>query len=276
MLAFLLVSALLVWLLLFEQARDRVFGGLRRGGSALAAVCRRWLGRWSSRAEVAATRTRKQGGRVAGALHAHRGVLVIAVALLLVPALSILVLRRNVILEGFDAVQRPAVNPLVQELLRGERLTPPPPPPPEVFTTAEVEQVRPMTASADRKWERLDPEFTQKLLVVYKVMREQYGYEMVLVEGYRSPERQNRLAAQGADVTRARGGQSWHQYGLAADSAFLREGKLVISERDPWAMRGYQLYGQVAKQAGLTWGGDWRSIKDLMHVEQRRPGVMKR
>ena len=80
----------------------------------------------------------------------------------------------------------------------------------------------------------------------------------------------------GQHVTRARGGRSWHQYGLAADSAFMRDGKLVISERDPWAMRGYQLYGQVAKEAGLVWGGDWKSIKDLMHVELRREGVMRR
>lgn len=133
-----------------------------------------------------------------------------------------------------------------------------------------------MTATADRKWDQLDAEFTQRLLAIYQVMREQHGYEMVLVEGYRSPARQDQLAARGQHVTRARGGRSWHQYGLAADSAFMRDGKLVITERDPWAMRGYQLYGQVAREAGLVWGGDWSSIKDLMHVELRREGVMKR
>ncbi|MCW5582097.1 MAG: M15 family metallopeptidase, partial [Luteimonas sp.] len=145
-----------------------------------------------------------------------------------------------------------------------------------VFLTAEVEAVRPMTASADRKWDKLDAEFTQRLLAVYRVMQEEHGYEMVLVEGYRSAERQDRLAARGPHVTRAGGGRSWHQYGLAADSAFLRDGKLVISERDPWAMRGYRLYGEAARQAGLVWGGDWRSIQDLMHVELRRQGVMPR
>ena len=64
--------------------------------------------------------------------------------------------------------------------------------------------------------------------------------------------------------------QSYHQYGLAADSAFYRNGKLVISEKDPWAMRGYQLYGKTAQEVGLVWGGSWKSIKDLGHVELRK------
>jgi hypothetical protein len=45
-------------------------------------------------------------------------------------------------------------------------------------------------------------------------------------------------------VTNAKAFQSYHQFGLAADCAFLRDGKLVISEKDPWAMRGYQFYGR--------------------------------
>jgi peptidoglycan L-alanyl-D-glutamate endopeptidase CwlK len=114
----------------------------------------------------------------------------------------------------------------------------------------------------------LDPDFTQRLLLVFKVMRDRYGYEMVLLEGYRSPERQNRLADAGSHVTNARAFQSWHQFGLAGDCAFLRNGKVVISEKDPWAMRGYQLYGQVAEATGMTWGGRWKMM-DFGHVELR-------
>jgi peptidoglycan LD-endopeptidase CwlK len=54
----------------------------------------------------------------------------------------------------------------------------------------------------------------------------------------------------------------------------LRNGKLVISERDPWAMKGYELYGEVAQRAGLTWGGRWQN-RDLGHVELRK-AVMNR
>jgi peptidoglycan L-alanyl-D-glutamate endopeptidase CwlK len=76
----------------------------------------------------------------------------------------------------------------------------------------------------------------------------------------------------GGHVTNAGAWQSYHQYGLGADCAFLRDGKLVITEKDPWAMRGYELYGQVAERLGLVWGGRWR-LMDFGHVEWRKPGV---
>ncbi|GAA0315791.1 M15 family metallopeptidase [Psychrobacter aestuarii] len=129
--------------------------------------------------------------------------------------------------------------------------------------------------NADRNWNKMNSEFVQRLLTVYKVMHDQYGYDMVLLEGYRSPERQARLLSQGTHVTKAGSYKSYHQFGLAADSAFIRNGKIVISEKDPWAMQGYRLYGQVAKSAGLVWGGDWKMM-DLGHVELRKKGVLGR
>ena len=137
-----------------------------------------------------------------------------------------------------------------------------------------VEHLHIDIASADRKWNKINPRYKQRLLMVFKIMREQHGYEMVLLEGYRSPDRQNTLA-QNVNTTRARGYQSYHQFGLAADVAFKRNGKVVISERDPWAMRGYQLYGQTAETVGLTWGGRWKSIQDYGHTEYRMPGLKK-
>ncbi len=129
--------------------------------------------------------------------------------------------------------------------------------------------------NADRNWKKMNSEFVQRLLTVYKVMSDQYGYDMVLLEGYRSPERQGRLLKKGTHVTKAGSYKSYHQFGLAGDSAFIRNGKIVITEKDPWAMRGYKLYGKVAKSAGLVWGGDWRMM-DLGHVELRKKGVLGR
>ena len=159
----------------------------------------------------------------------------------------------------------------IAALLNGEQLVPPPPLPPDVFATREVEQVRPALKDASRDWNLLDADFRTRLLLVYKIMREQHGYEMALLEGYRSPERQNRLAQMGNNITNAGAFQSYHQYGLAADNAFLQNGKIVISEKDPWAMRGYQLYGETAESVGLTWGGRWK-LMDLGHVEYHKPG----
>lgn len=267
-------ACLLAWLAYFPDARERLLGRIRGRFSTAGAGVRRVGG--SVRRGLSRAPKLRRPSRLADMVRLHRPMLLAALLVVLLPPLLVLMFRRDVALDGFEGVQRQATSVKLEELLRGERLIPPPPPPPEVFMTAEVELVRPMTATADRKWDQLDAEFTQRLLAVYQVMRDQHGYEMVLVEGYRSAARQNQLAARGQHVTRATGGRSWHQYGLAADSAFMRDGKLVITERDPWAMRGYQLYGQVAREAGLVWGGDWKSIKDLMHVELRRQGVMRR
>lgn len=200
------------------------------------------------------------------------GVWAAVAALMALPPLAVWLwgLNQGRALEGFDDPPNP-VNAQVSGLLQGEQLVPPAPLPPEVFVTAEVALARPMLASADRRWDRMDPEFVQRLLRVFQVMRDEHGYEMALLEGFRSPERQDMLAAQGSHVTQARAWQSYHQHGLAADCAFYRDGRLVISEKDAWALRGYQLYGLVAEQLGLTWGGRWQMM-DLGHTEWRKPG----
>ena len=192
------------------------------------------------------------------------------------------------------------VDPQIYTLLNGEMLTPPPEVDESLISAAIVEankleqqyasQHNETTASSqseslmhhnlvdtqfvDRKWDRMNPRYKQRLLMVFKIMKERYGYELILLEGYRSPERQNLLSGN-PNTTRARGYQSYHQFGLAADVAFKRNGKVVISERDPWAMRGYQLYGEVAESVGLTWGGRWKSIQDYGHTEYRMPGLKK-
>ncbi|MDM1287066.1 M15 family metallopeptidase [Acinetobacter indicus] len=195
------------------------------------------------------------------------------------------------------------VDPQVYALLEGEMLSPPPEVEEALVEAAVVEamqlenqwaavpadqhsydpavedlhahsHVNPSIVSADRKWHKMNPRYKQRLLMVFKIMKERHGYELVLLEGYRSPERQNSLS-KNKNTTRARGYQSYHQFGLAADVAFKRNGKVVISERDPWAMRGYELYGEVAESVGLTWGGRWKSIKDYGHTEYRMPGLKK-
>lgn len=201
----------------------------------------------------------------------RRLLIFITACILATPPLIAITLRGHQLFQYDDTPRVP--DEKIAALLNGEQLVPPPPLPPEVFATKEVEQVRPALHDASRDWNLLDADFRTRLLLVYKIMREQYGYEMALLEGYRSPERQNRLAQMGGNVTNAAAFQSYHQYGLAADNAFLRDGKLVISEKDPWAMRGYQLYGQVAEQVGLTWGGRWK-LMDLGHVEYHKPGFV--
>lgn len=149
----------------------------------------------------------------------------------------------------------------IQATLNPERLVPPPPMPPALFIGTE----RPALESADRDWDKLNPRFTQSVLLVLSRLRER-GYPFVLLEGYRSPERQDKLANMGTHVTNARAFQSKHQFGFAVDLSPMRDGKLVISERDPWAMEAYNALGEEAEKVGLTWGGRW-SFKDFGHIE---------
>lgn len=93
------------------------------------------------------------------------------------------------------------------------------------------------------------------------------GLPMRIVEGYRSPQRQDELYAQGrtkpgAIVTNAKGGQSLHNYGVAVDMCFRQYGYNATEAQ-------WQTYGNVAKRFGFEYGGDWTSFKDRPHIEMK-------
>lgn len=222
---------------------------------------------------------------------------ILIAGLFLCGSIVIFALTRSINPTKIEAQYLKNVDPQIYTLLHGEMLTPPAEVDESLVQAAIVEatQLEQQYGSdsvnaqpvegvntdnlynsqlVDRKWDKINPRYKQRLLMVFKIMKERYGYDLVLLEGYRSPERQNLLSGN-PNTTRAKGYQSYHQFGLAADVAFKRNGKVVISERDPWAMRGYELYGDVAESVGLTWGGRWKSIKDFGHTEYRMPGLKK-
>lgn len=262
------------WLLLFPGGRDAVLQSMAALGRRMEGRCRGMNAEGAQRASAFGAAAQDGLARGRRLLRRHALSALAAGVLLTVPPLVALLVSGHIVLPGFDGPSR-EVNLQVAELLRGEQLAPPVPPPPLAFATAEVTLVRPMLGGANRNWLLLDHEFSQRLLLVFKIMREQHGYEMALLEGYRSPERQNMLADAGSSVTNAKAFQSYHQFGLAADCAFLRDGKVLISERDPWAMRGYRLYGEVAESVGLHWGGRW-TMMDFGHAELRVAGKIQR
>ncbi|MBA5639497.1 M15 family metallopeptidase [Duganella sp. LX20W] len=274
MLIFFLTVCGAAWLSLFPSGRDLVRQSLaylgQWTGHRVRQAGRRGTHGAGALADGAGVALRS-GGRM---LRRHYLTALAASVLLTVPPLLAWLVSGRGMLGGFDG-DAGEVDPQVAALLQGEQLAAPAPLPPVTFTTAEVTQVRPMLDSANRNWRLLDAEFAQRLLMVFKIMHERYGYDMAILEGYRSPERQNQLAASGPAVTNAKAFQSYHQFGLAADCAFLRDGKLRISEQDPWAMRGYRLYGEVAESVGLHWGGRW-TMMDLGHTELRVPGTVRK
>lgn len=262
-----LAVCLVTWLLVFPEARERLAAMLSRAWARASGRALSGGRRIARRVDGSGRAVREGGAGFAAALRRHRWVLAAALLLLCVPPLLILSMRQRVVLEGFAGEDLSVSRSTIAVLLRGERLVPPAPPPPEVFTTAEVRRVMPEIVTADRRWERLNPDLQQRVLAIYQVLLQQHGVRMVLVEGYRSPERQAELMREGR-ATNAGAWQSCHQYGLALDSAPMREGKLQWDMNDPWTRRAYFLYGELAKEAGLAWGGDWR-MRDYVHVEMR-------
>ena len=88
------------------------------------------------------------------------------------------------------------------------------------------------------------------------------GKKFAIFEGYRSAERQDELYRQGRTmkgpvVTHAKGGQSWHQYGLAVDIAILEKNGGWSWDFNPRMIAQYMSITQ------LKWGG----TQDGCHYE---------
>jgi peptidoglycan L-alanyl-D-glutamate endopeptidase CwlK len=111
----------------------------------------------------------------------------------------------------------------------------------------------------------LNPTFEQKL-DRFEAELLKHGLHVRMTCGYRSIAEQNRLYAQGRTkpgkiVTQAKGGYSWHNFGLAADYVFLdADGRATYA--GPWSK-----FGQIAESCGLEWGGSWKTFKDRPHVQ---------
>lgn len=103
------------------------------------------------------------------------------------------------------------------------------------------------------------------------------GVPIVITHGLRTIAEQNALYAQGRSkpgpiVTNARGGTSYHNYGLAFDFALLLPDGNYISwdmnrDGDKDKLADWQEIVQEAKLLGLEWGGDWKSFRDFSHLQ---------
>lgn len=93
------------------------------------------------------------------------------------------------------------------------------------------------------------------------------GITVEIVQGMRSHAEQDALFAQGRNkpgkvVTKARGGFSMHNFGLAVDLCPFENGK-PHWQASPAV---WQQIGQEAEKLGLEWGGNWKFV-DKPHVQ---------
>lgn len=72
-------------------------------------------------------------------------------------------------------------------------------------------------------------------------------------------------------VTNAKGGQSYHNFGLALDFCLMVDGKVSWDMGKDWDADGKSDWGEVVavfKKYGWEWGGNWTSMKDYPHFQK--------
>lgn len=100
-----------------------------------------------------------------------------------------------------------------------------------------------------------------------------------IVQGLRTFAEQNTLYNQKPRVTQAKGGQSYHNYGLAIDFCFVIDtngdgqyDKILwdtLKDHDKDGVADWQEVVKVFTDAGYEWGGAWSKFKDAPHLEKR-------
>lgn len=89
------------------------------------------------------------------------------------------------------------------------------------------------------------------------------GFQIQIVRGFRSTQEQDELYTQGrtkpgAIVTRKKGRESFHNYGVAFDIS-------PVAKTEEEKLPLYKKAGTIGKELGLEWGGDWKEFVDMPH-----------
>lgn len=115
----------------------------------------------------------------------------------------------------------------------------------------------------DRDPANLVPAFADKVEILFQRLRAA-GFDPMLNEGLRTPERGRRLQELGYSQI---GPKSTHVYGAAAD---------ILSKSGGWAGSEplWQAMGPMAEDLGLIWGGRW-GFYDPAHVQAISTNVQR-
>lgn len=106
-----------------------------------------------------------------------------------------------------------------------------------------------------------------------------------IVQGLRTFKEQDALYAQGRTtpgkiVTNAKGGDSWHNYGLSIDFCLLRQGTQISWNRnedlDHDGQKDWHEVVELFISKGFEWGGNWTSFPDYPHFQKTFGLTIKR
>lgn len=127
--------------------------------------------------------------------------------------------------------------------------------------------------------ERLHPKLREEAKVIFAECEKALTGRATIriAQGLRTIEEQNELYAQGRTkpgniVTNARGGSSYHNYGLAIDFVLI-----VDKTHASWDMKtdwdgdkvaDWMEIVKIFQKHGWEWGGNWTSLKDYPHFQK--------
>ena len=99
------------------------------------------------------------------------------------------------------------------------------------------------------------------------------GYVLKVISGTRSWAEQDALYAKGRTapglrVTKARGGYSWHNFGLAFDVGLFTVSGGYVADDAPYR----ELVKKAGVPAGFEWGGVWTEFPDTPHFQYTAKG----
>ncbi len=102
------------------------------------------------------------------------------------------------------------------------------------------------------------------------------GIRILITDSFRSADEQDALYRKGRDaggavVTNAKGGQSFHNFGLALDFALLTQDGSASWDMEA-DMNGngksdWMEVVSIAKSLHFEWGGDWEQFPDYPHLQ---------
>lgn len=115
----------------------------------------------------------------------------------------------------------------------------------------------------------LDDDTRHKAMALQLACAEQ-GIDIIFTSTHRDHEAQDALYALGRTkpgkvVTKAKGGDSYHNWQCAFDVVPTVNGKAVWDDNDLW-----QRIGEIGVAVGLEWGGNWTKFKDRPHFQNTR------
>ena len=114
--------------------------------------------------------------------------------------------------------------------------------------------------------EKLHPKVRNKAREFINRVEKELGIKLRATSTLRTYAEQDKLYAQGRTtgggiVTKAKGGQSNHNFGTALDVV------PIVNGSADWNSKDWDKISVIGKAVGFNWGGDWKGFVDKPHYE---------